>query len=194
MVIEFESTHVGITAVFLLLVVVDIAGNTLVCLIIKRHLQTRCVQNVRIRKQVHLLLDFRNAGWEVAFLTVPSMYLFSLRIKTIVCTAFWTRFFFWRITINYLLVNLAVSDILFATFITPKVIVSLNLRQPNGVAGLVLCKLLTGGNLAWIPGITSVFTLVAISFERYYTVVYPLDPNRKLTQHKLKVSWRQSDH
>ena len=93
MVIEFESTHVGITAVFLLLVVVDIAGNTLVCLIIKRHLQTRCVQNVRIRKQVHLLLDFRNAGWEVAFLTVPSMYLFSLRIKTIVCTAFWTRFF-----------------------------------------------------------------------------------------------------
>lgn len=87
-----------------------------------------------------------------------------------------------------LLVNLAVSDILFATFITPKVIVSLNLRQPNGVTGLVLCKLLTGGNLAWIPGITSVFTLVAISFERYYTVVYPLDPNRKLTQHKLKVS------
>ena len=61
MVIEFESTHVVITTVLLLLVVVDIAGNTLVCLIIKRHLRTRYVQNVRIRKQVHLLLDFGNA-------------------------------------------------------------------------------------------------------------------------------------
>ncbi|CAH3129864.1 unnamed protein product [Pocillopora meandrina] len=74
MVMEFESTHVVITTVLLLLVDIDIADNILVCLIIKRNLQT-------------------------------------------------------RITINYLPVNLAFSNILFATFITPKVIVSLNLRK-----------------------------------------------------------------
>ena len=84
--------------------------------------------------------------------------------------------------------NLAVSDILFATFITPKVIVSFNLSHPDGVAGSVLCKLLTGGNLAWLPGISSVVTLVAMAVERYYTVVYPLDQSRKLTKRKLKVS------
>ena len=84
--------------------------------------------------------------------------------------------------------NLAVSDILFATFITPKVIISFNLSHPDGVAGSVLCKLLTGGNLAWLPGISSVVTLVAMAVERYYTVVYPLDQSRKLTKRKLKVS------
>ena len=93
-----------------------------------------------------------------------------------------------RIPINYLLVNLAISDILYATFITPKIVGSFNIVHPDGTAGSVLCKLVTGGNLAWLPGITSVVTLVAIAVERYYTVLYPLDPDRKLTHRKLKVS------
>lgn len=127
-----ETANVVITTILLTLVVVDIVGNTLVCLIIKRH------------------LHMRNP-------------------------------------INYLLVNLAISDILFATLITPKIIVSFNITHPPGTTGSVLCKLVTGGNLAWLPGITSVFTLVVIAVERYYTVLYPLDPNRKLTHRKLKV-------
>ena len=57
---EFESTHVVITTVLLLLVDIDIADNILVCLIKKRNLQTRYVQDVKIMKQVHLLLNFRN--------------------------------------------------------------------------------------------------------------------------------------
>lgn len=92
-----------------------------------------------------------------------------------------------RTPINYLLVNLAISDILFATFITPKIVVSFNITHPDGTAGSVLCKLVTGGNLAWLPGITSVVTLVAIAVERYYTALYPLDPKRKLTYRKFKV-------
>ena len=84
--------------------------------------------------------------------------------------------------------NLAISDILYATFITPKIVVSFNIVHPDGTAGSVLCKLVTGGNLAWLPGITSVVTLVAIAVERYYTVLHPLDPDRKLTHRKLKVS------
>ena len=84
--------------------------------------------------------------------------------------------------------NLAISDILFATLITPKIVVSFNIVHPDGTAGSVLCKLVTGGNLAWLPGITSVVTLVAIAVERYYTALYPLDPKRKLTYRKFKVS------
>ncbi|XP_027038299.1 pyroglutamylated RF-amide peptide receptor-like [Pocillopora damicornis] len=127
-----DTANYVITTILLTLVAVDIAGNTLLCLIIKRHLQM-------------------------------------------------------RIPINYLLVNLAISDILYATFITPKIVVSFNIVHPDGTAGSVLCKLVTGGNLAWLPGITSVVTLVAIAVERYYTVLYPLDPDRKLTHRKLKV-------
>ena len=59
---EFESTHVVITTVLLLLVDIDIADNILVCLIIKMNLQARYVQDVKIMKQVHLLLNFRNKG------------------------------------------------------------------------------------------------------------------------------------
>ena len=62
MVMEFESTHVVITTVLLLLVDIDIADNILVCLIIKRNLQARYVQDVKIMKQVHLLPNFRNKG------------------------------------------------------------------------------------------------------------------------------------
>ena len=85
--------------------------------------------------------------------------------------------------------NLAVSDILFATFIAPKLIFGLNLSHPEGATGSILCKLVTGGNVAWIPGVSSVVTLVTIAVERYYTVVHPMDPNRKMTKHKLKVSY-----
>lgn len=127
-----DTANYAITTILLTLVAVDIAGNTLVCLIIKRHLQMRT-------------------------------------------------------PINYLLVNLAICDILFATFITPKIVVSFNITHPDGTAGSVLCKLVTGGNLAWLPGITSVVTLVAIAVERYYTALYPLDLKRKLTYRKFKV-------
>ena len=46
--------------------------------------------------------------------------------------------------------NLAISYVLFAIFIALKLIVSLSLSHPDGVTGSVLCKLATGGNLAWI--------------------------------------------
>lgn len=45
--------------------------------------------------------------------------------------------------------NLAISYVLFAIFIALKLIVSLSLSHPDGVTGSVLCKLATGGNLAW---------------------------------------------
>ncbi|XP_022784191.1 pyroglutamylated RFamide peptide receptor-like isoform X2 [Stylophora pistillata] len=88
---------------------------------------------------------------------------------------------------NYLLLNLAICDVLFAIFITPKIIVSYNISHPDGVTGVILCKLLTGGNMAWVSGAFSVIILVTIAVERYHTVRYAFDPNRKLTKRKLKV-------
>ena len=94
----------------------------------------------------------------------------------------------YRNPINYLLLNLAISDILFALFIAPKIIVSFNMSHPDGLAGVVLCKLLTGGNMAWVAGVSSIVTLVAIAFERYYAVVYPIAREKNLSRRKLKVS------
>ncbi|KAL9957305.1 hypothetical protein ACROYT_G038925 [Oculina patagonica] len=92
-----------------------------------------------------------------------------------------------RIPINYLLVNLAVADIVFATFLAPKFILSHTFTHPNGMTGKVLCRLLTGGTLGWVGGVSSAFTLVAIAIERYYAVMHPLGNKGKLTKRKLKV-------
>lgn len=95
---------------------------------------------------------------------------------------------FRRIPINYLLVNLAVADIMFATFIAPQYILSQTFTHPDGVTGTVLCRLLTGGNFAWVGAASSVFTLVNISIERYYAVMHPLGNKGKLSDRKLMVS------
>lgn len=93
-----------------------------------------------------------------------------------------------RVPINYLLVNLAIADIMFATFIAPQYILSQTFTHPDGFTGKVLCKLLTGGNFAWVGAASSVFTLVNISMERYYAVMYPLSNKGNLSECKLMVS------
>jgi len=92
-----------------------------------------------------------------------------------------------RTPINYLLVNLAIADALFATFLTPQTSLKITATHPGGAIGTVFCKLRPGGSLAWIAGISSVFTLVAIPAERYFAVIYPPGNVGKLTKRKLKV-------
>ena len=91
---------------------------------------------------------------------------------------------------NFLLVNLALADIMVAIFIAPQFILIHAFKHPGGIAGTLLCKLLTGGNLMWTGATASSFSLVVIAFERYYAVVYPYNSRRKLTTRKLKVSRR----
>ena len=88
---------------------------------------------------------------------------------------------------NYLLINLAVADIMVALFVAPRFLLSHSFTHPAGATGTLFCKLLTGGNLTWIGGAASVFTLVAIAFERYYAVMHPYRIRGKLTYGKLKV-------
>ena len=92
-----------------------------------------------------------------------------------------------RIPINYLLVNLAAADILYATFIKPDTFLKLTSTIPDGMTGIVLCKLLTGGNVAWVGEASSVVTLLAVAIERYYAIVYPFGNKGHLTKRKLKV-------
>jgi len=69
----------------------------------------------------------------------------------------------------------------------PQYILIHTFTHPDGVTGDMLCKLLTGGSLAWGGGATSVFTLVTIAIERYYAVMYPHRNKGKLTNRNLKV-------
>lgn len=95
-----------------------------------------------------------------------------------------------RTSINYLLVNLAVGDTIFAIFYIPKIFLSHISSHPEGTAGRYLCTWLTDGNLGWIGADTSVFTLVAIAMERYFAVIYPHGNKGNLSISKLKVRHR----
>ena len=92
-----------------------------------------------------------------------------------------------RTPVNYLLVNLAIADALYAAFVAPQTFLKIAPTHPGGTTGTVLCKLLTGGRLGWIAGISSVITLVAIAAERYFAVIYPAGNVGRLTKRKLKV-------
>ena len=96
---------------------------------------------------------------------------------------------FYRTPINYLLLNLAVADMLFAAFITPNIIFSKlsSIHYPDGVIGMILCKLITSALIGWTGATSSIITLAAVTIERYYAVMYPHGNKGKLTKRKLKV-------
>ena len=82
---------------------------------------------------------------------------------------------------------MAVSDIMFATFIAPNHILENTFTHPKGATGLVLCLVITAGNVAWIGAASSSVTLTAIAVERYCSVTSANGIDGKLTKEKLKV-------
>jgi hypothetical protein len=60
--------------------------------------------------------------------------------------------------------------------------------HPGGQTGTYLCKLLTGEVFTWVGALTSVYTLVAISFERYFAVMKPHKNKGRFTMKKLKIT------
>ncbi|XP_078345970.1 QRFP-like peptide receptor [Oculina patagonica] len=125
----------------------------------------------------------------IAITTVLSILAIGGIVGNILVCAIIIRNRDMRIPINYLLLNLAVADIMYVTFIAPNVFfVQFSFTShPNGIIGTVLCKTLITGTVAWIGGASSIATLPVVAIERYYAVVYPLGNKGKLSERKLKV-------
>lgn len=75
----------------------------------------------------------------------------------------------------------------FCSLLAPLALLRDTFTHPEGVAGSVLCRLLTGGVFGWIGGACSSYTLLAVAVERYHSVIYPLSVKSKFTARKLKV-------
>ncbi|XP_068696295.1 neuropeptide FF receptor 1-like [Montipora capricornis] len=91
-----------------------------------------------------------------------------------------------RTPFNYLLLNLAVADIIYPTFLFAYFVYRHSLiNNPDAMPGNAICLSLR--RMAWVGADSSVFTLIAIARERYCAVVHPLSIQRKLTWQKLKV-------
>ena len=89
-------------------------------------------------------------------------------------------------TLNFLLVNLAVADMFFAVFTGSQFVVSPLITHPDGSTGRFLCSVVTGGPTAWIGGAVSVLSLIYISVERYFAIIYPPCQRGRLTRRRLK--------
>lgn len=95
--------------------------------------------------------------------------------------------------INYLLVNLAASDMTVAIFASIQFIVEPTLSRVEPLSATFLCKFVTGGTVGWVGAVCSIFNLVGIAIERYYAVIVTHRHRGKLTYNKLRififVSW-----
>ena len=90
-------------------------------------------------------------------------------------------------TLNYLLVNLAVADMVFALSTGLKKGLFQYLTHPEGEAGRWLCVWFTHGDIAWFGAAASIFFLVYIAIERYLAIIHPLRHRGKFTKGRLKL-------
>ena len=83
-----------------------------------------------------------------------------------------------RTTVNYLIANMAASDLLISTFAVPNKLCQIVLGPRawliDGIVGAILCKLVYFFQDVSIA--VSIQSLVVISIERYRAIVYPFRP------------------
>ena len=80
-----------------------------------------------------------------------------------------------RTVTNYLIVNMAVADLLITAFSMPltiKLLVTDYMDWSNGIFSEILCKIIPFTQLLSIA--SSVLTLTAIAFDRFLAIMYPL--------------------
>ncbi|XP_048579772.1 neuromedin-U receptor 2-like [Nematostella vectensis] len=87
---------------------------------------------------------------------------------------------------NYLLMNLAISDIIIAVFILPRHVFLGLFTHPTGLVGDFLCKFVTGGGIIWIGATAEGYTLITIACERFFAIVRPHDARARITTRKLR--------
>jgi len=96
-----------------------------------------------------------------------------------------------RTPVYYLVMNLAIADLMIVISFTPRHILEGLYHHPSGTVGAILCKTVTSDTFTWVGAVASSITLVAIAYERFAAVKSPLAyyGNRRshFTNKKLKI-------
>ena len=87
----------------------------------------------------------------------------------IICVVFTKRRM--RTVTNYLIVNMALSDLLITAFNMPPTIITQDFYWFGGIHGEILCKLLPF--IQALSVASSVLTLTAIAIDRFFAIVFP---------------------
>jgi len=87
---------------------------------------------------------------------------------------------------NYMLINVAVSDIISLAFCVPGITIRF-FRHPTGILGTLICKFVTMHLIAGITLLVSGLTLTTISVERHNALLRPMDSRFKLNGTRTKI-------
>ena len=117
-------------------------------------------------------------------LLFTALIVINLLGNSVVCVVV-LRYRGMRAPINYLLVNLALADMMVALGIASQYVITWTYHHPYGTSGDYLCRFLTGGNLIWIGGVASGFFLTVIAVERYLAITRPIRDRFRLTTRRL---------
>ena len=92
-----------------------------------------------------------------------------------------------RTTLNYLLVNLAVADMVFALAILTRYLIMPFINLPEGQTGRFLCTIVASGGVGWIGAAESSLCFVYIAVERYFSIIHPLRQRGRFTRRRLEI-------
>lgn len=90
-------------------------------------------------------------------------------------------------TTNFLLTNVAVSDIISLVFFVPGMVLRF-FEHPSGNFGSFLCKFVTMHHVAGISLLVSGLTLTLISAERYNALLQPIHLHLKLEKRRVVIA------
>ena len=128
---------------------------------------------------------------DIAFKTVLLVLILSNVFgNTLVCLIV-RHFPLMKTPMNYLLVHLAICDILSGLFYLPLGVFQDFYTHPSGPVGVFFCKCITFGSLGWVTSTAGIYTLVAIAWERYNGITKPLAPrfSNKKVLFTIMLSW-----
>ncbi|XP_020901299.1 somatostatin receptor type 5-like [Exaiptasia diaphana] len=120
-----------------------------------------------------------------AFIIGLPLYLTGFTGNALVILAVWKKASL-RAIPNYLLVNIAVSDIVALVFIPFPLLLKLVKLDHNRVLADYLCKFLLLFNIPITSVFASIFTVTVMSVERYNAVIKPLKRGIRLQEENVK--------
>jgi len=89
--------------------------------------------------------------------------------------------------VNYLLMNLAIADLIIVISFTPRHILEGIYHHPRGLVGEILCKTITSDTFTWVGGVASAISLVVMAYERFTAITAQLGRPATFNRRKLKI-------
>ena len=94
-----------------------------------------------------------------------------------------------RTPVYYLMMNLAIADLMIVFSFTSRHILEGLYHHPSGTVGAILCKTITSDTFTWVGAVASSITLVVIAYvERFAAVTAPLENRFSFSIKKSKIA------